>query len=262
MNALEYLKTLPVLYINVDAHEQRSLRFMTETAPYFKEVVRVPAVEITDVVREANDFSQRVRWSRDNADPLGYFKRFPSIYTIENFTSETKRAKEYAATRSLVLSTLRAVDYARQLGYEHFMLCDDDAAPRPQILNDMVLPYTDTDITIWGGGYGSGGLLRDNQRFLEGEIPVWKNISKRNGRFFSQAYELTTRGADAIENAIRNHFHAVDFMWWYAFAEVPTQTLQPSAFTQVGESVRVVKHNPRTREGNTVRADKKEEEVA
>uniref|UniRef100_A0AAU6R792 Glycosyltransferase n=1 Tax=Micrococcus phage Kurnik TaxID=3092208 RepID=A0AAU6R792_9CAUD len=253
MSALEYLKDLPVFYINVDAHEHRSQRFMSEVAPLFREVHRVPAMKIENVVEEANDFSARVRASREHHDPRGIFRKFPSIYTIPSFNSETKRAREYAATRSLTLSTLRAVMWAKSFGFDRFMLMDDDAAARMQILETITPGPREADLTIWGGGYGSGGLLKDNQRFLAGETPRWVDISGKQGRFFSQAYEMTTAGADAIEYAIRNHFHAVDLMWWYAFDRVPTFTLQPSAFTQVGESVRVVKHNARTREGATVR---------
>lgn len=252
MTALEHLKTLPVLFVNVDGHEAREARFREQMDPLFREVIRVPAVPLGDIVADANDFSIRVQHSRANADPNGHFARFPSIYTIKEFKQPTKRAREYACTRSLVLSTLKAVLMARDLGYERFMMCDDDAAPRMQILENMPLAPPG-DITVWGGAYSSGGLRRDNERFLEGEAPRWVSVNKNPTRFFSQAYEMNTTGADAIEYAIRNHFNAVDLMWWYAFARTTAWTLQPSAFTQVGESVRVVKHNPRTREGATTR---------
>lgn len=249
--AADHLSTLPVLYINVDGHTERAQRFEDQMGPYFKETIRVPAVPIVDAVEEANDFSARVRISRLN-DPHGFLKKFPKIYTIEKFTSETKRAREYAATRSLTLSTLKAVMMAKEAGYSRFMLCDDDAAPRPQVIEEMPMP-PEAEIRVWGGAYSSGGLRRDNERFLASESPKWVDISKNTTRFFSQAYEMTPLGADWIEWAIRSHFNAVDLMWWNAFVNTTAYTLQPSAFTQVGESVRVVKHNPRTREGDTVR---------
>lgn len=253
-SSLDYLKTLPAFYINVDGHRDREAAFIQRNNPLFKELIRVPAIPLGNVLEEANDFSARVRWSRENADHLGHFAKFQSIYTIQEFKSETKRAREYAATRSLAFSTLKAIMTAREMGYERFMLMDDDAAPRLQVLENVKSAPQDADIRVWGGAYSSGGLRRDNERFLAGEKERWINVNKSTRtRFFSHAYEMNVAGAEAMEYALRNHFNAVDLCWWYAFARCEAYTLQPGGFTQVGESIRTVKHNPRTREGDTVR---------
>lgn len=247
--AHEYLANLPMLFISVPEHKERRAQFMENTAPLFKSVTWVEAHPIVDVVEEANDFIRRVQWSREHCDPEGWFRE-TNIFGIKSFRSATKRAREYAVVRSLSLSTLKACIMARELGYERFMLMEDDAFPRHDIIEQMALPPDDADMAVWGGAYGNGGIKGDNHRYLSGQEPRWVVIGRK--RFFTQAYEMTAHGASVLEKAYRNHFYAADMTWWYAHREMPSYVVYPSAFIQRGGSTRAVRFNP-DREGVTDR---------
>ena len=93
-SAAEHLKSIPVFFINVDGHTEREERFMRETAPWFLEAYRVPAVPIVDVVAEANDFTSRIAWSREHGDPRGFFAKFPKIYTSIELEYRVRRTNQ------------------------------------------------------------------------------------------------------------------------------------------------------------------------
>jgi len=234
MNVLQYFSELNALWINVDAHTDRAERFERDISPMFKSSTRMSANPIVDVVAEANEFSHTTFELHKLNNTLNIRPQWPSATDIYFRTEKDPKVREWAATRSLTITTYRALTYGLDMGWDRFIMFDDDAFIRRDMLHETPLPPEDSEFSMWGGGYLLSKLFAgDNQAYENFVTPKWERIRTKDAVLCTHAYEMTRKGAEAFRESIREHYGPVDHRaLWYTHGKVTSYALRPNLFAQ------------------------------
>lgn len=247
MKAIDYLKTLPAYYINVDTNSERHQQFLSQTAPLFASVNRHPASPIVDARSEALEWREMIKLSKETP---GHYDKVNVFLANDKTMEREKKQREYAATFSLYRSVLEVMNRFLESGEDRMILLEDDAVPRLQLLEEVNAASPFVDLIVWGGAIPMGAHNHDGKQFVAGKEPRWKEVTKKGtGRYIATAYEVTRYGAEVQAWALTAHPHAVDCAWWYTMDLVRSVVLEPTGFVQRGQSERISK----LREGITER---------
>jgi len=239
MHGLDRMKELPALWINRPQDTDRAERFLRETAPLFAShhPITPTIFEQTDL-QIASDFVAMCANTRKYADPAGYFDVIGQYRASQpTLKSRPKLAYEYRATYSLFLTVIHALTFGVEMGYERFMILEDDAVPRRDVLFHTE-PIPGSDLLIWGGAVRRANVRRDERQYLSYKHPSWVKVNGGDQRYFAHAYEVTAHGARTLIRTMTEHPMTADTSWWYAYHELNAHTLEPMAFIQQGPSIR------------------------
>lgn len=251
MNALAYLRTMPAVFISVPASTDKQYRFAQNVKPHLREVYMQPAAPIVDARAEAFAWRDLIVNSKESMDPKGHYERVKVFCAKDKTLEQPKKQHEYAATYSLYRSVQAALSFGLLMGWDRFMVFEDDAMPRLDLLKQVGAP-PQGDLNVWGGAMKMGAHKADDRRYMAGESTSWKRITSSYDRYIATAYEVSADGASSYLRSLKNHPHAVDCAWWYTMDEVPSYRLDLAGFVQVGRSDRIASREI-IREGAYVR---------
>lgn len=240
MNALEHIRdSVPTLVINVPESVSRWQQFMTLTRSSLGEVYQFPASPIIDQRAEAFEWRDLVRESQAANEKYSNVK----VFLAQDKTLEREaKQHEYAATYSLYRSTISALKYGLECGWSRFMIMEDDAVPRIDVLTSLTSPPPSSELIVWGGAIPMGAHNTDGKRYLEGRQSAYKIIKKPAiNRYIATAYEVTRSAAEAHLYHLTTAPHAVDCAWWYTMDSADSLWVDPVAFVQQGQSDRIDK---------------------
>lgn len=250
MHGLDRMKELPALWINRPQDTDRAEIFLRETAPLFKSAYPItPHVFPETNLQVATEYVAICHRTRKYLDPAGYFDVIGQYRASQpTLATRPKLAAEYMATYSLFLTVVHALTFGVEMGYDRFMILEDDAVPRQGTLfhTDST---PDSDLLIWGGAVRRANVRRDEKQYRDYKLPAWVKIGGGDQRYFAHAYEVTAKGARTLIDTMMNHPMTADTSWWYAFSELNAHALEPMAFVQQGPSIRT----RATRNGVTAR---------
>lgn len=242
MTALDYLKRLPAIWINLDRSPDRAEQFERLTAPLFGAAHRLAAYDGCDYdAMAAYQFRDAVTASIAN-DPLDLFS------TVNNFQAGNKYLERnpktrtlYGCTMAVFFSHMRAIKWGLESGWERFMVLEDDAVPRTVAMNRLAAPPEGSHINVWGGAIPMAGHKSDNRVFNEGKQLAWNPLPKGkrlDKTYCATAYELTREAAVAFVMEVENRPMPFDIAWWYPMEIMGGHRLQPTGFVQTGISER------------------------
>ena len=240
MNALQYLRDIPVVFINVESSVKKREQFMRGNGQLFDTIYRLPASPIVDVAQEAHEWRSLVSETKANRDDLGMFTKVNVFLAKDKTLERESKQHEYAATFSLYRSVMAALlFFLNNTHWDRMMLMEDDALPRLQLLSQIGPPPSDADLIVWGGAISMGAHNYDDTLFIQKKAAAWKPIKNPRNRYIATAYEMTRKGALEQFRALQEHPHAVDCSWWYTMASVTSVALSPVGFVQYGQSDRI-----------------------
>lgn len=241
MSALDYLKTLPVVVINVPTSTRRWGQFCSMSLPLFGEAVRFPASPILDARAEALEWRDMVRYSvQGGGDPLGLFNREGAFLALDKTLEREQKQREYAATYSLFRTTIQVCQFALSQGWERFAIAEDDAVPRLDVLDALGAPPPGSEMTIWGGAISGGAHKWDSREYLSGKQGRYVRIKQPKGLYNATLYEMNLRAASLQIEKLMAHPHGIDCSWWYTMRELEEcWRIFPTAFVQYGQSDRI-----------------------
>jgi GR25 family glycosyltransferase involved in LPS biosynthesis len=244
VNALDYLKQLPAVWINLERSPARAEQFSRMTAPLFAAAYHVPAY---DGVKHYDPDTAAFQW-RDamldtvqNKDDRGIWT------TVTNFQAGDKYLKSqpgaralYACTMAVFYSHLKAIQYGYDAGWERFVVLEDDAVPRTQALASCPAPQP-SHINVWGGAIPMAGHKSDESVFQAGRTMAWDPLpsGKRLDKLYcATAYELTREAAKTFLERVTPRPLPFDIAWWYPMDVLGGYRLVPTGFIQTGVSER------------------------
>lgn len=250
--ARQYLAEIPVLWISLDRATDRMRQWYGHCNYLFGGAYRVPAVDASEI--SVSQIDNHIDATR-NA-----FLRDPNMvkfkYPAPNPTSKVSRrtARVNAAVR---LSHLRALSWGIESDFDRFLIAEDDLMPRSSLFNeDIPLPPTDSDISIWSGALPRFNVSQDNARFEAGYPSKWRPIEGDDvwRSFGAELYEVTRETAIFMHEIISKPEHdiAYDHAWSYALCALDGYRLTPRAFAQIGKSYRNHKNRQQTIERRTI----------
>jgi len=243
MTALTYLKDLPVLWMNLDKSIERADQFRSLTKPLFGESHRISAIDGRNSSDDTRAYVWRdmVRRTHEN-DANGMFEHIRNFSaTDEKLDHNRALRQKYSCTYALYETALLTLKTARGLGYQRFMVMEDDAVPRINALSETDEPSSEHQFNVWGGMIRMGAQKTDDARFLTGARLKWHTIHDPRMMFCATAYEVTSYAASWLLRDFIMRPTAVDVSWWYTMINIPAQRLMPVGFTQFGQSDRCVK---------------------
>ena len=200
MTAREHLSQLPMYYINLDKDVSRHTGFLTEMAPLFGSATRIAGIE---------------GWTLPDEEVVAFRLRHAEHAGKPAPTKWTERVWRIArgmlgCSRSFQL----ALRTGLEAGHERFVLCEDDARPRLELL-DIVEP-PGGDMVGWGGMQFAAAAT-DDALFLSGKPHRWKPLDKpqhgSHGFFCMHCYEVTPRFAEALLEVMALEDRYNDWCW-------------------------------------------------
>lgn len=244
MTAIDYLKQLPALWINLERSPTRADQFERMTAPLFAAAYRVNAY---DGVKHYDPDTAAFQWrdamvnTTQNLDDRGIWS------TVTNFQAGDKYLKSqpgaralYACTMAVFYSHLAAIKLGYDTGWERFMVLEDDAVPRTVALN-RVRDVPDGHVNVWGGGIPMAGHKSDNTVFNSGKGLEWQTLpsgKKLDKLYCATAYEITREAAECFLTDVAVRPLPFDIAWWYVMDKLGGSRLVPTGFVQTGISDR------------------------
>lgn len=245
MTALDYLKNLPAVWINLDRSPERADQFNRMTAPLFAAAHRVRAYDgLTDYDPDTAAFAWRdgvlrtletSTWWREFGKPIGNFQ------AGDKYLKSQRKARElYACTLAVFYSHQAAIKIGYDTGWDRFMVLEDDAVPRSDALSRVTAPYG-KPFNVWGGAIPMAGHKSDNAMFNAGKRMDWQTLpegNKLDKLYCATAYELTHDAAGVMLDHMNECPLPFDISWWYTMNAVGGQRLVPTGFIQTGVSDR------------------------
>lgn len=241
MSVRERLRQLPALVINVPGSDERWDQFMRYNKTTFGEIWRYPAAPIVNKKNEALQWRRLVMGSKEHRDPKDFYSRVNVFQAKTKTLNQERKQHEYAATMSLFRTVVSATQFGLRQGWPRFLIVEDDAAPREDILDSLEDPPPDAEMIVWGGAIPMGAHNYDDREYQRGRQSKYSHIKKPQNRYIATAYEMTAHAAGVHWSSLMSHPHAVDCAWWYTMDSVVSYSVFPTAFTQVGPSDRIDK---------------------
>lgn len=241
MNALMHLKTVPTLVITVEGSTARQHQFRQRALDTVGNAFMFQAAPIVNLREEAFAWRDMVVDTCLTKDCQGMFSNVKVFQAKDKTLEREAKQHEYAATYSLYRSIIEALKYGIEQGWEWFMICEDDAVPRTDVLSALPAPPEDAELIVWGGAIQMGAHNHDDKLYSEGKQSKYVRIKNPRNRYIATAYEMSRHAAMMHLAMLIDHPHAVDCSWWYTMDSVVSYAISPTAFVQVGESDRIVK---------------------
>lgn len=235
----------PVLVINLDRSPDRWERIQKDLVGLAPEVIRVPAIDGRSIsFEDTKVFHDTMRGNilRDQDENP------PDQWVLGNATSAgcateaTFRVQQprLANVLGCFLSHARAIETGLELGLDRFLILEDDAVPRADIIE--ATPDPDTEgIYVWGGAIPMSSTRVDAMKYWtrgpwdkSDWITVDRTPKGLRRRYGAQAYEITPSVAPRFLELYLDPAHRApaDCTWHYAMLEIPTYRLDPCAFGQ------------------------------
>lgn len=249
-SALDHLASLPVYVINPDSFTERLEQFTRETAPLFKEVRRVSAVDGTGGHQRerAEEWLAMIRssYEKDALERQLFTQIRDYRGTVVPYLVHT-----YSCAYALYESVMMALQLGIESGDDRFVICEDDAVPRRQVLAEE--DASDADIAVWGGMLRMGAYNTDTAAFLAGRQSRWCEITSSKNHYIATTYEVTSRAAERLLEDMDRFPMPADISWWYTAMrdDVKMTSLRPMGFVQHGLQIRRYKN--RNQQGVTER---------
>lgn len=230
----------PCYVINLDRSVDRWDLAARDITPITERLVRVPAVDGQkipfDEVKMFHD-SMRSAVLADRELPKDQWTTGHFPYT----GCATDRAFEihqstWRGKYGCYLSHMKAVEMALADGHEHFVIVEDDAVPRVDLL--MSAPQIRADnIMVWGGALVMADLNADAVSYWKKmpwtEIdwsPVPQTPAGIRRVFTMLAYQLSRKSGQMYLDILRENVLVSDCGWWQAMLKIPTYRLRPMGF--------------------------------
>jgi hypothetical protein len=233
----------PAYVINLDRSlEDRWPLAQRDIGPITERLRRVPAVDGQELPYEdvkAFHDSMRSAVLADRMNP-------PTEWTTGHFPytgCATERAFQihqgtWRGKYGCYLSHIKAVEQALDDGCDRFVIVEDDAVPRVDLLRAAASGRPDADgIFVWGGALVMADLNADAVAYwkkMPWEHIDWSAVPQTPAgirRVFTMlAYELTRESGKRYLDILRENVLVSDCAWWQAMLEIPTYRLRPMGF--------------------------------
>lgn len=245
MTALDYLKQLPAVWINLERSPDRAEQFERMTAPLFAASYRMVAYDgLLHYDPDTAAFAWRDGVKR-TLETSAWWKEFGKPVTNfqagNKYLNAQRKARElYACTLAVFYSHQAAIKMGYDTGWDRFMVLEDDAIPRSDAMSRLEAPSA-SHFNVWGGAIPMAGHKSDNRMFNEGKKMGWVDLPKGNKLdklYCATAYELTHDAAGIMLGHMSENPLPFDISWWYAMDAVGGQRLVPTGFIQTGVSER------------------------
>lgn len=243
MTALDYLKQLPALWINLDRSPHRAEQFERMSAPLFAAAYRVRAFDgVGHYDPDTAAFQWRDAVSRTlEENPHGLFSKVKNFQAGDKYLKSHEKARVlYSSTMAVFYSHLAAIKLGLDTGWDRFMVLEDDAVPRTVAMNRLEAPDP-AHINVWGGAIPMAGHKSDDRSFQEGKKMGWETLPsgpKLDKLYCATAYELTREAAQCFVDHVESRPQAFDIAWWLPMHLMGGQRLVPTGFVQTGVSDR------------------------
>lgn len=250
MSYISYAKNLPAFWINLDSSTERAARWSENCGPIFANHTRVSAVNALDVSDdELDDFVER--WRANVAENVPVFASMNpkwNMYVLRRsapspgYRRETRRGE-----LAIVMSHRKALIAGLRAGFKRFVVSEDDALPRRQLINMLTTPAppNEKDIVIHAGGLGLASHKSDDQAYtrvlMQRNKFAWQPVVQPFNSLCATLYEVTRRGAETLLHVTEKYTASYDQSWSFALASVSSVVARPGLFAQAGASDR----NPR-----------------
>lgn len=206
----------PAFVINLDRSPGR-LEHVRQSADVFEAMHRVSAVDKNDITDD------EVREFREQAKETA--SRWPELHAQERVSMSYWRG-----SLAVFRSHIRAIETAC-LMYDRFVIVEDDATVRRDLLEASPAPEHARGVRVWGGAIPNGSYMTQRRRYhaWQQEPPApneWSCIppepKKVRNRFLATAYEMDSRTASEWLRIMRENPQAYDWAWWVCMLKIPT----------------------------------------
>lgn len=226
----EHLRNVTAFYINVDRAVQRRENIERHVDPLVSQLIRVPAVNKMDLSEEEVDlFTSGCRSTETTFSLMGF--------EVKNQWSSRDW---YRGTLAVLFSHLKAietaVDHCVDNAEESFLILEDDAVPRVDLLTATPEPH-DADVVMWGGCKMNGAYAPDHRAYRDWtEGNPWRMLPTTfagvKGRHLAHAYEMKVDVARQFVSVVRANPHAFDWAWWFGLMNLRVAVPQIETFYQ------------------------------
>lgn len=219
--ALEYLRTLPAYVINLDGSTDRWANIEQRVKPLVASVTRVPGVDGRRADPVAVDAFKTASYETMRREPKA---------GLQPKQTEPYWRRTYGAYMSHTRAIISAADR-----HDRFLILEDDAFPRLDLLARTEAPPRDQGLNVWGGALLGGSYARHWRADLP-DVNRWSQLPLElegtRDRWQATALEMSSKTAVEYLRIIERHPQTYDASWWWAFAEIPTRVPQVEVIPQ------------------------------
>lgn len=225
------LLSLPAFWINLDRASERQEAFFFNVEQHWKgPIARVAGVEGSDISDEE-----------------------VKLFTDSRRLNDGKDVKDVYPDRTLRISRgslgclrghIEAIRRGMDSGAERFVIMEDDAALRLDVLKRTSPPPDVAEFVAWGG-VPMLSFRSDDERYLAGKEQGWGTLNPKSRFYGAHCYELTRNAAIVLLEIYEREDQTTDDGWHELFGKVPSFRLRTQVVTQKSGSVSMINNKAR-----------------
>lgn len=225
------LLDLPAYWINMDKAVERRGEFFFSAEQFWRgPITRITGVDGADISDED------VKLFTDNRR-LKAGKEMRDVYPAR----VTMISRGSLGCLRGHVSALRRGIYD---GHKRFVVMEDDAALRVDLLKNTPPPPFDAEFVAWGG-VPMLAFKSDDERFLSNAAQGWVPLRATSRFYGAHCYEVTEKAARALVAIFEREEQTTDDGWHELFQKVPAYRAKTQIATQKSGSVSMINNKAR-----------------
>lgn len=205
----------PAYWINMDDHRDRADSFLESTAKYWlNSLTRISGVD--GQLFDDADIVEFVNKRRGAVEK-------PSRPKHSEYTMKINRGT-LGCLQSHITALARGIEDAKLEGFGSFVILEDDAALRMELLERTPLPPEEAEFIGWGGTMMLS-FKSDDAMFERNSKQAWNALSLKSRFYGTHCYQVTINAAEQLLELYRRGTMSADDAWHDLFGQV--QSVRP-----------------------------------